>query len=44
MTKNRPLTHIMKKLTTELAEQMKEAKRLDEEIKKNLEKIGFKIK
>jgi uncharacterized protein with GYD domain len=33
----------MEKLTTELAEQMKESKRLDEEIKKNLESIGFKI-
>ena len=33
----------MQKLTAELAEQMKEAKRLDEEIKKNLASIGFKI-
>lgn len=31
----------MKKLTVELAEQMKEGKRLDEEIIKNLEKIGY---
>lgn len=33
----------MKKLTAELAEQMKEGKRLDEEIKKNLESIGYGI-
>jgi len=34
----------MKRLTSELAEQMKEGQRLDKEIKKNLEGIGFKIK
>lgn len=33
----------MKRLTTELAEQMKESERLDEEIKKNLESIGYEI-
>ncbi|MEM3473637.1 MAG: class I SAM-dependent DNA methyltransferase [archaeon] len=33
----------MEKLTRELSEQMKEARRLDEEIKKNLESLGFKI-
>jgi type I restriction enzyme M protein len=38
-----PFEEKMKKLTTKLAEQMKESQRLDEEIKKNLEKIGFKI-
>jgi type I restriction enzyme M protein len=38
-----PFEEKMKKLTTELAEQMEEGKRLDEEIRKNLEKIGFKI-
>ena len=31
----------MERLTTEIAEQMKEARKLDEEIKKNLESIGF---
>ncbi len=31
----------MKKLTTELAEQMRESRKLDEEIKKNLESIGY---
>ena len=31
----------MKRLTAELAEQMKEGKKLDEEIKKNLESIGY---
>ncbi|CAE6500799.1 putative type I restriction enzyme HindVIIP M protein [Candidatus Nitrosotenuis uzonensis] len=34
----------MKKLTSELSKQMEEGKRLDEEIKKNLESIGFVIK
>ena len=38
-----PFEEKMKKLTHEVAEQMEEAKRLDEEIRKNLEKIGFKI-
>jgi type I restriction enzyme M protein len=38
-----PFEEKMKKLTTELAEQMKESHRLDEEIKKNLESIGFEI-
>ncbi len=33
----------MKRLTTELAGQMKEGQKLDEEINKNLEKIGWKI-
>ena len=33
----------MEKLTHELAEQMEEAKRLDEEIKKNLSSIGWRI-
>ena len=34
----------MKRLTAELSEQMKEGKKLDEEIKKNLESIGFKVR
>lgn len=33
----------MKRLTSQLAEQMKEGQRLDEEIKKNLEKVGYRI-
>ncbi len=33
----------MKRLTTELSEQMKEGQKLDLEIKKNLEGIGFRI-
>ncbi|HRR27958.1 MAG TPA: hypothetical protein P5270_01210 [Victivallales bacterium] len=33
----------MKKLTQELTQQIEESKRLDEEIKRNLEKIGWKI-
>ncbi|MCA2004098.1 MAG: type I restriction-modification system subunit M [Candidatus Nitrosotenuis sp.] len=33
----------MKKLTSELSKQMEEGKRLDEEIKKNLASIGWKI-
>ena len=33
----------MKRLTAELSKQMQEGKKLDEEIKKNLEGIGFKI-
>jgi len=33
----------MEKLTSELGEQMKEGKKLDEEIKKNLEKIGYEL-
>ena len=33
----------MKRLTAELSEQMKEGKKLDEEIKRNLEGIGFKV-
>jgi len=33
----------MKRLTAELAEQMREGQRLDKEIKKNLESIGFRI-
>jgi len=38
-----PFEEKMEKLTHELAREMEEVKRLDEEIKKNLEKIGFKI-
>lgn len=34
----------MKRLTAELAKQMQESRRLDEEIKKNLEKVGFVVK
>jgi len=33
----------MKALTAELAEQMAEEKRLDEEIKKQLGKVGYKL-
>ena len=33
----------MKRLTVELSEQMKEGKKLDEEIKKNLESIGYEL-
>lgn len=33
----------MKELTSELKKQMEEGRKLDEEIKKNLEKIGFKV-
>ncbi|MFW5982927.1 MAG: type I restriction-modification system subunit M [bacterium] len=33
----------MKRLTSQLAEQMKEGQRLDEEIKKNMEKVGYKV-
>ena len=33
----------MKRLTAELSEQMKEGRKLDEEIKKNLEKIGWRV-
>jgi type I restriction enzyme M protein len=33
----------MKRLTAELSEQMKQAQKLDEEIKENLESIGFSI-
>ncbi len=33
----------MKRLTAELSEQMKEGQKLDEEIKKNLERIWFRI-
>jgi type I restriction enzyme M protein len=33
----------MKKLTSELGEQMKEGKKLDEEIRKNLESIGYEL-
>ncbi len=38
-----PFEDKMKELTTQLAEQMREGKKLDEEIKKNLEGIGFEI-
>jgi type I restriction enzyme M protein len=34
----------MKRLTAELSEQMKEGKKLDEKIKKNLSSIGFEVK
>ena len=34
----------MKRLTSELSEKMEEGKRLDEEIKKTIEGIGFKLK
>lgn len=34
----------MKRLTSELGKQMKESKKLDEEIRKNLQKIGWEIK
>jgi len=33
----------MRRLTAELSEQMKEGQKLDQEIKKNLESIGFRI-
>ena len=33
----------MKRLTSELSKQMEEGKKLDEEIKKNLESIGFRL-
>ncbi len=33
----------MKRLTAELAKQMEESKKLDEEIKRNLGVIGWKI-
>lgn len=33
----------MKRLTSELSKQMEEGKKLDEEIKKNLESVGFRI-
>jgi type I restriction enzyme M protein len=33
----------MKRLTSELSKQMKEGKKLDEEIKKNLVGVGFKV-
>ena len=33
----------MKKLTSELAKQMQESKKLDEEIKKNLEMLGWRV-
>ena len=33
----------MKRLTAELAKQMEEGKKLDQQIKKNLENIGFKV-
>ena len=33
----------MNELTSELAKQMTEGKRLDEEIKNSLENIGFKV-
>ncbi|MFA6888543.1 MAG: class I SAM-dependent DNA methyltransferase [Candidatus Woesearchaeota archaeon] len=38
-----PFEDNMNELTTELAKQMEEGKRLDEEIKKNLKSIGFKV-
>jgi len=33
----------MKRLTSQLGEQMKEGQKLDAEIKKNLESVGFKV-
>ena len=36
-----PFENKMKELTSELAKQMEEGKKLDEEIKKNLEGIGY---
>ncbi|MFW5852842.1 MAG: type I restriction-modification system subunit M [Nanoarchaeota archaeon] len=39
-----PFEDKMKELTSELARQMEEGKKLDMEIKKNLESIGFEIK
>ena len=38
-----PFEEKMKRLTAELAEQMKKGQKLDEEIKKNLESIGFEL-
>lgn len=38
-----PFEDKMKELTSELSKQMEEGKKLDEEIKKNLEGIGFKV-
>ena len=38
-----PFEDKMKELTTELSKQMEEGKKLDEEIKKNLEGMGFKV-
>ena len=38
-----PFEEKMKELTSKLKEQMGESKRLDEEIKKNLEGVGFRI-
>jgi type I restriction enzyme M protein len=38
-----PFDEKMKELTAQLKEQMEEGKKLDEEIKKNLESVGFKI-
>ena len=38
-----PFEDKMKELTTQLAGQMREGVKLDEEIKKNLESIGFKV-
>jgi len=38
-----PFEEKMKELTTQLKEQMKEDKHLDEEIKKNLESIGYEL-
>jgi type I restriction enzyme M protein len=38
-----PFADKMRELTTKLAEQMKEEKRLDEEIKQQLKKVGFNL-
>ncbi len=38
-----PFEDKMNELTSQLSEQMREGRRLDEEIKKNLESIGFKL-
>ena len=41
--KKQKTTKNLKRLTTELSEQMEEGKKLDEGIKKRLESIGFKV-
>jgi type I restriction enzyme M protein len=38
-----PFADKMAELTAKLAEQMKEEKRLDEEIKQQLKKVGFNL-
>ena len=39
-----PFEDKMKELTSELAKQMEEGKKLDEEIKKNLKRVGYEVK